>query len=74
MSSVTVMGVGFAPVSATTFKFGKMAAPSVNCTSHAECAVVSPPHAAGTVKVKAAVNKSASGKSGVAFTYVPPPR
>jgi hypothetical protein len=62
-TSVTVTGTGFALGSATIFKFGGTKASSVNCTSATKCTVVSPPHAAATVDVKATVNAIASPKS-----------
>jgi pimeloyl-ACP methyl ester carboxylesterase len=71
-TSVTVTGTGFAVGNyATTFKFGKAKATSVNCTSSTKCTVVSPAHAAGTVDVKATVNKVSSQRNRAAdgFTY-----
>jgi alpha-tubulin suppressor-like RCC1 family protein len=71
-TSVSVTGTGFAVgTSATRFKFGATLATSVNCSSSTTCTVVSPAHAAGTVDVKATVNKVASAKSRPAdqFTY-----
>jgi len=71
-TSVTVTGAGFAPgASGTTFKFGTAKASAVNCGSSTSCTLVSPPHAAGTVDVKATVNKAASAKNAPAdqFTY-----
>jgi alpha-tubulin suppressor-like RCC1 family protein len=71
-SSVTVTGVGFAPgTTATKFKFGTTAAKSASCASSTECTVLAPAHVAGTVEVKALVNKVASLKNteGAAYTY-----
>jgi hypothetical protein len=59
-TSVTVTGAGFVVgTSGTKFVFGK-ASKSVNCTSTTECTVVTPAHEAGTVAVKAVVNKVVS--------------
>jgi hypothetical protein len=67
---VTVTGTGFALGSATTFKFGSAKASSVNCSSSTKCTVLSPPHVAATVDVKATVNAIASPKSaGDQFTF-----
>jgi IPT/TIG domain len=70
-TSVTVTGAGFALGSATKFKFGTTKGTSVNCTSSTECKVTAPPHAAGTVDVKAIVNKQTSAKNAPSdqFTY-----
>jgi alpha-tubulin suppressor-like RCC1 family protein len=70
-TSVTVTGAGFAlGTTATKFKFGKTKATSVNCTSSTECSVVAPAHAAGTVDVRATVNKVTSAKTPAdQFTY-----
>jgi hypothetical protein len=71
-ASVTVTGAGFAlGKTATVFKFGAAKAASVECTSATECTVVSPPHAAGVVDVKATVNKvtSATSRPADEFTY-----
>jgi hypothetical protein len=69
-TSVTVTGTGFALGSATIFKFGAGKATAVNCTSSTKCTVLSPPHAAATVDVKATVNAIASPKSaGDQFTF-----
>jgi alpha-tubulin suppressor-like RCC1 family protein len=71
-TSVTVTGKGFALGStATTFNFGKVKAKSVNCTSSTTCIVSAPPQVAGTVDVKATVNKAASAINapGDQFTY-----
>jgi hypothetical protein len=62
-TSVTVTGSGFIPgTSATKFKFGTTLATGVSCTSASECTMTSPPHAAGTVDVKAVVNRLTSAK------------
>jgi alpha-tubulin suppressor-like RCC1 family protein len=71
-TSVTVTGSSFAlGTSATKFVFGLRKATSVNCTSTTTCAVVAPAHEAGTVDVKAVVNKVSSPRSRPAdqFTY-----
>jgi alpha-tubulin suppressor-like RCC1 family protein len=70
--SVTIHGFGFAPgTNLTTFKFGSSKAKSVNCASLTECTVLVPSHPAGTVDVKATVNKSAGAVNAPAdhFTY-----
>lgn len=69
---MTVTGTGFALGStATIIKFGMTKAKPVNCTSTTECIVTAPAHAAGTVDVKATVNKVSSAKNAPAdqFTY-----
>jgi alpha-tubulin suppressor-like RCC1 family protein len=71
-TSVTIIGTGFAlGGSATTFKFGKKYATSVDCTSSTSCTAVSPLGKAGTVDVIAAVGKAKSATSPPAdhFTY-----
>ena len=67
---VTVTGSGFA-LSGTTFKFGKVAASSVSCSSTIECTLRSPVATkAGTVDVTATVSKKTSKKSAADhFTY-----
>jgi hypothetical protein len=69
--SVTVTGSGFALGStATSFMFGKVKSKSVNCTSATSCTVSTPAGAAGTVDVKATVNKAISTVNpGDHFTY-----
>jgi alpha-tubulin suppressor-like RCC1 family protein len=70
--SVTVTGAGFAPgTTGTKFKFGSTAAKSASCASSTECTVLAPAHEAGTVEVKATVNKVASLKNpaGADFSY-----
>jgi hypothetical protein len=63
-TSVTVSGTGFAlGETATILKFGSAKATSVNCTTTTTCTVVTPPHEAGTVDVKATVNKVSSPKA-----------
>ncbi len=60
-TSVTVTGTGFALGStATVFKFGKVKATSVNCTSATTCTMTAPPHEAGAVDVTALVSKATS--------------
>ncbi|MGO9320977.1 MAG: PKD domain-containing protein [Solirubrobacteraceae bacterium] len=72
-TSVTIAGSGFAlGAIATSFKFGKRLATSVDCTTSASCTVVAPAAAkAGTVDVIALVGKAKSRKSrpADAFTY-----
>jgi len=69
--SVTVTGNGFAFGStATVFKFGKVKAKSVSCTSSTTCVVTAPAQAAGTIDVVATVNKASSTiNAGDHFTY-----
>jgi phospholipase C len=74
-TTVTITGSGFAPGSgATVFNFGATAARSVSCSSDAICTAVAPAHEAGTVDVKATVNKVASPKNraGDGFTFTVP--
>ncbi len=53
-TSVTITGDGFASVSLFSFGTGKRAlGGAVNCISATTCTVVTPPHAAGTVDVRA---------------------
>jgi IPT/TIG domain-containing protein len=70
-TSVTATGSGFALGSATVFRFGSAKASAVNCTSSTSCTMLSPPHAAATVDVKATVNSISSPKSSATdqFTY-----
>jgi hypothetical protein len=59
-----VTGSGFVVgTTATAFKFGTASSKSVNCTSTTSCTVITPPHAAGTVDVKATVGGITSPKS-----------
>jgi hypothetical protein len=54
----------------TVFKFGATKATNVNCSSTTSCTVRTPPHAAGTVDVKATVNKVGSPSTTTdRFTY-----
>jgi hypothetical protein len=68
---VTVNGTGFAlGTTATTFKFAKTKAKSVDCTSATSCTMTAPPHAAETVGITATVNKAVSPTSAAdEFTY-----
>ena len=69
---VTVHGAGFAPgTKGTTFKFGTSKAKSVSCASTAECTVLVPAHALGTVDVIATTAKAKSEVNAPAdrFTY-----
>jgi alpha-tubulin suppressor-like RCC1 family protein len=71
-TNVTVTGAGFVEgANKTRFKFGTVKGTSVNCTSTTSCTVTSPPHAAGTVDVRAIANKLVSAKNPPAdqFTY-----
>jgi alpha-tubulin suppressor-like RCC1 family protein len=71
-TSVTVTGSGFlAGTTGTKFRFGTAKATSVNCSSTTSCTVESPPHATGTVDVKAIVNRVSSPRNRPAdqFTY-----
>jgi hypothetical protein len=68
---VTITGSGFVTAKgATTFKFGTAKATEVECSSSTSCTATAPAHAAGTVDVKATVNKASSPKNiGDHFTY-----
>jgi hypothetical protein len=70
-AEVLVTGTGFSTVpKATAFKFGSKAAKSVTCSSSTSCTVIAPAHEAGTVSVKATVNKATSPLSSAdLFTY-----
>jgi alpha-tubulin suppressor-like RCC1 family protein len=69
-TTVTVTGAGFvAGTTATKFRFGTALGKSVNCASTTTCKVASPAHAAGTVDVKATVNKVSSAKKAPADQY-----
>jgi hypothetical protein len=71
-TSVTVSGSGFAlGATATRIKFGSRFSKSVDCTSSTTCTAVAPANEAGTVDVKANVNKVGSPKNPSAdqFTY-----
>jgi hypothetical protein len=71
-TTVTVTGTGFAPgKTGTLLKFGTVKGTFVECASSTSCTVHSPAHAAGTVDVKATVNKVNSAKAtSDHFTYV----
>jgi hypothetical protein len=69
---VTVTGSGFAlGTTGTVFKFGTAKAAGVNCSSTTTCTLIARAHEAGTVEVRATVNKLTSGKEapGNQFTY-----
>jgi len=67
---VTVTGAGFAPgKTATSFQFGSAHATTVSCASNTSCTVIAPPGEAGTVDVKATVNKVASPRNSPADTF-----
>jgi alpha-tubulin suppressor-like RCC1 family protein len=71
-TSVTVSGSGFAlGATATMFKFGKVKAQAVSCTTSTTCTMLAPAQAAGTVAVTATVNKASSPATspGARFTY-----
>jgi alpha-tubulin suppressor-like RCC1 family protein len=71
-TSVTVTGDGFAEGSvATSFRFGKLSAKSVHCSSGTTCTMLAPPQPAGTVDVTATANKVKSALNPPAdqFTY-----
>lgn len=69
-TSVTVTGAGFAlGASATTFKFGKKKAKSVDCTSSTTCLVGAPAQTAATVDVIATVAKAKSVVDAAADSY-----
>jgi len=71
-AAVTVTGAGFATgATATAFTFGSTGATAVNCTSSTTCIVTTPPHATGTVDLKATVNRTSSAVSRPAdlFSY-----
>jgi hypothetical protein len=68
-SSVTVTGSGFSPGS-TTFTFGRVLAPAVECASTTSCTVTVPPGGtAGQVQVIATVAGRRSRKSGTGDLY-----
>jgi hypothetical protein len=58
-----VEGAGFATGTATAIKFGTAAVKERSCATQRECDVRTPPHAAGTVEVKATVNGVTSGRA-----------
>ncbi len=68
---VTVTGSGFAlGATGTVFHFGTTKGTAVACTATTTCTVTTPAHAAGTVAVKATVNKLSSAKeAGDTFTF-----
>ena len=69
-TSVTVTGTGFAlGATATIFRFGSTRARSVDCTSATTCNVVTKAHEAGTVEVKATVNKVYSQRNPAVDQY-----
>jgi alpha-tubulin suppressor-like RCC1 family protein len=70
--SVMVTGAGFLKgTKGTQFRFGTVLAPSLNCTSTTSCKVTTPPHADGTVDVKANVKGIGSlrNRPGDQLTY-----
>jgi len=70
-TTVTIVGVGFATGSATSFEFGTKKATQVNCSSSTTCTARAPAHPAGSVDVIAAVGKLKSPRNapGDLFTY-----
>ena len=71
-TSVTISGTGFLPgTSGTLFKFGSTLSKSVSCASSTQCTAIAPAHQAGTVEIRATVNKVSSPKnpSADSFTY-----
>ncbi len=71
-TSVIVSGTGFALGSATSFKFGKVAATSVDCTSKTSCTVEAPPAKKGkaaAVDVVADTGKPSEKTTADEFTY-----
>jgi hypothetical protein len=63
-TSVTVTGTGFAPgTTATKFKFATTLAASVSCSSLTTCTVLSPPHKAVTLDMRAVVSAITSPKT-----------
>ncbi len=71
-TNVTVSGTGFAPGAGNTvLEFGSKRATSVNCSSTTTCTAVTRPGEAGTVDVRATVNKVTSAKNSPAdqFTF-----
>jgi hypothetical protein len=70
-TSVTVTGTGFAlGAGATAFKLGTIPVTSVNCTSITSCKIVVPAHKAGSLDLRATVEKLVSPKVPAdVFTY-----
>jgi alpha-tubulin suppressor-like RCC1 family protein len=69
-TSVTVTGSGFTVGTETMFKFGKVKATAVSCTSSTSCTMLSPAGLAGAVDVTALVGRLASLASPAdLFTY-----
>ncbi len=70
-TAVTVTGTGFAiGTSATAFYFGSTAARAVDCATQTTCTMLTPPHSAGTLDVKATVAAATSARAaGDTFTY-----
>jgi hypothetical protein len=68
---VTVGGTGFAlGAGATTFKLGTIPVTSVNCTAITSCTIVLPAHKAGSLDLRATVEKVISPKVPAdLFTY-----
>jgi IPT/TIG domain/PKD domain len=70
-TSVTVSGTGFAlAAGATAFKLGTIPVTSVNCGSTTSCTIVVPAHKAGSLDLRATVEKVVSPKVPAdLFTY-----
>jgi phospholipase C len=69
-TSVTVNGTGFAPgTSATSFRFGAVAAKSVQCSTITTCSVVTPPRKAGSTDTRATVAGQTSPANPATDTY-----
>jgi hypothetical protein len=70
-TTVQVKGSGFAlGTAATSFKFGAVKSPSVDCTTSTTCSVVAPSHEAATVDVQATVNNVTSVRTAAdRYTY-----
>jgi hypothetical protein len=67
-----VTGTGFATGAATSFKFGKVAATGVDCTSTTSCTMTAPPSkkgALGTVDITAKAGKTSGKTPDDHYTY-----
>jgi len=70
-TKLVVSGSGFAiGANATTFKFGLVAATSVQCSTTASCAVVAPARKAGAVDIRATVAGKTSPQAAPGDSYV----
>jgi hypothetical protein len=70
-NAVSVTGSGFATgAGSTAFHFGTAAARSVSCATRTTCTMLTPPHSAATLDVKATVAAADSARAaGDTFTY-----